>query len=156
MARRIRQRELASSAGKEKKETGDGLEDDEDDDIVPKAPETGPDAPQFGTRKVYEQLHRIITALAGVDEYQSIALSMFLEACRSASETGFKDPAYEFVTRAFTLYEDTADSKAQVTGKLFTTVASPPLAGPLTQYFLMCFNSIDANNRYTSNGNRFH
>ena len=81
---------------------------------------------------------------------------MFLEACRSASETGFKDPASEFVTRAFTLYEDTADSKAQVTGKLFTTVASPPLAGPLTQYFLMCFNSIDANNRYTSNGNRFH
>ena len=155
MARRIRQRELASSAGKEKKETGDGLEDDEDDDIVPKAPETGPDAPQFGTRKVYEQLHRIITALAGVDEYQSIALSMFLEACRSASETGFKDPAYEFVTRAFTLYEDTADSKAQVTGKLFTTVAIP-LAGPLTQDFLMFFNSIDANNWYTSNGNRFH
>ena len=60
----------------------------------------------LGTRKVYEQLHRIGTALAGVDEYQSIALSMFLEACRSALETGFKDPAYEFVTRAFTLYED--------------------------------------------------
>ena len=97
LARRIRQRELASSAGKEKKETSDGLEDDEDDDIVPKAPETGPDAPQFGTRKVYSN-YTDHNSLAGVDEYQSIALSMFLEACRSASETGFKDPAYEFVT----------------------------------------------------------
>ena len=102
---------------------------------------------------MYEQLHRIITALAGVNDAR-VALSMF-RGMQERFRDWILDPAYEFVTRAFTLYEDTADSKAQVTGMLFTTVAIP-LAGPLTQDFLMFFNSIDANNWYTSNGNRFH
>jgi len=119
LARRIRQRELAAANDNKKKEGPDADDsenpEDNDDDEMPKAPASKVTAPQFGTKKVYRDVHGIITALAGVDEYQSLALSMFLEACRSASESGYESIAYEFVTRAFALYEDTADSKAQVT-----------------------------------------
>ena len=36
---------------------------------------------------------------------------MFLEACKSASESGYNSIAYEFVCRAFALYEDMAKYK---------------------------------------------
>jgi vacuolar protein sorting-associated protein 35 len=144
LARRIRAREQAVKAHKKAAqkaaaaaaaaapakpvpvldEKGEPLLDDEGNpkmqevDTPPPAPAApvgeAPPAPATGSKKIYQHVHGLITALAGVDEYQTLALTMFLEASRSAGECGFEAIAYEFITRAFALYEDTADSKAQV------------------------------------------
>jgi hypothetical protein len=67
-------------------------------------------------KKIFQFIHEILTVLAGVDEYQNIALFMFLEAAKAADsyDVKFESIAYEFVTKAFTLYEDTADSALRV------------------------------------------
>lgn len=123
LARRIHQRERQIARAKAK--NAKAAEElaiyfsnfrDEEAPPAPEAPKTVavPEAPKVGSKKIYQHIHGLITALAGVDEYQTMALSMFLEASRSAGECQYEAIAYEFVTRAFALYEDTADSKAQV------------------------------------------
>jgi hypothetical protein len=74
LARKIKQRELAVAKNKkDEKEKPEG-EDGDGDDGIPKAPSSNVTPPQFTTKKVYQQVHGIITALAGVDEYQSLSL----------------------------------------------------------------------------------
>jgi vacuolar protein sorting-associated protein 35 len=65
-------------------------------------------------KKVFQFVHEILTVLAGVDEYQNIALHMFLEATLAADAFKFEPIGYEFLSRAFALYEDTANSRLQV------------------------------------------
>ena len=67
-------------------------------------------------KKVFQFIHEILTVLAGVDEYQNIALHMFLEAAKAADNFNFESIAYEFISKAFALYEDTANSKQRVSG----------------------------------------
>jgi len=69
-----------------------------------------------GTRKVFQYIHEIVTALAGVIEYQEMALKMFLQAalCADALEVSEESVSYEFFVQAFTLYEEVADTKTQL------------------------------------------
>ena len=69
---------------------------------------------QAGVRKVFQYIHEIISALAGVVAYQDIALKLFLAAAMCADQSVNETVAYEFMVQAFTLYEETADSKEQV------------------------------------------
>lgn len=69
---------------------------------------------QAGVRKVFQYIHEIVSALAGVVAYQDIALKLFLAAAKCADESSNETVAYEFMVQAFTLYEETADSKKQV------------------------------------------
>lgn len=65
-------------------------------------------------KKVFQFIHEILTVLAGVDEYQNIALYMFLEAAKACDNFNFESIAYAFISKAFALYEDTANSKQRV------------------------------------------
>ncbi|CAM9899767.1 unnamed protein product [Ectocarpus sp. 6 AP-2014] len=68
---------------------------------------------QFSSRKVYQFLHEIVTAMAPLHPW--VSLSLFLQCAIGADRTGFKAIAYEFFSQAFILYEDElSDSKAQV------------------------------------------
>jgi vacuolar protein sorting-associated protein 35 len=65
-------------------------------------------------RKVFQYVHEIASALAGVLAYQETALRLFLEAALGADRAREQEVAYEFFAQAFTLYEDIADSKEQL------------------------------------------
>eukprot|EP00947_MAST-08B_sp_MAST-8B-sp1_P005382 g5382.t1 len=65
-------------------------------------------------RKVFQFVFQIITALAGVDAYQELALRLFLQAAKAADNSGLDAIAYEFFTRAYALYEDIANSEMQL------------------------------------------
>ena len=65
-------------------------------------------------KKVFQFIHEILTVLAGVDEYQNIALYMFLEAAKACDNFNFESIAYASISKAFALYEDTANSKQRV------------------------------------------
>ncbi|CAN0473160.1 unnamed protein product, partial [Laminaria digitata] len=68
---------------------------------------------QFSSRKAYQFLHEIVTAMAPLHPW--VSLSLFLQCALGADRTGFKAIAYEFFSQAFILYEDElTDSKAQV------------------------------------------
>ena len=56
----------------------------------------------------------ILKGLSGVDEYQDVSLRLFLQAALSADALGWEAIAYDFMTRASALFEDTADSRLQV------------------------------------------
>lgn len=70
------------------------------------------DAPKVKTRKVFQFAHKMCTALATT--YPQTALRLFLQAAQTASNLEEKEIAYEFMTQACILYEDTADSRQQV------------------------------------------
>ena len=70
--------------------------------------------PAVGTRKVFRFIHEIATALGAVDKFQGTALRLFLNAATAADAIADEATAYEFMCQAFTLYEETADSKAQL------------------------------------------
>lgn len=80
--------------------------------LTPYYPPTQEDAPKVKTRKVFQFAHKMCTALA--TSYPQTALRLFLQAAQAASNLGEKEIAYEFMTQACILYEDTADSRQQV------------------------------------------
>ncbi|KAJ8601095.1 hypothetical protein CTAYLR_007836 [Chrysophaeum taylorii] len=69
--------------------------------------------PQYSSRKVFQFVHEIVTAMAG--SFPSLSLNLFLQCAQEADKCGFKAIAYEFVSQAFIIYEDELpDSKAQL------------------------------------------
>ena len=66
------------------------------------------------TRKVFQFIHEIVTALAS--KLPEVSLQLFLQSAIAADRNGpaFKPICYEFVPQAFILYEDMADSKKQL------------------------------------------
>ena len=98
----------ASNAGEDGDENS--AKDDETAEKLAKAMKKASKA----AKKIFQFVHEILTVLAGVDEYQNIALHMFLEATLAADAFKFEPIGYEFVSRAFALYEDTANSRLQV------------------------------------------
>jgi len=69
---------------------------------------------EVSLRKVFQYVHEIASALAGVVALQEVALKMFLQAALMANRAKEQEVAYEFMAQAFTLYEDVADSKEQL------------------------------------------
>jgi len=68
---------------------------------------------QYSSRKVFQFLHEVVTAMA--PPYPNLALALFLQCALSADWAGFKAIAYEFISQGFVVYEDElSDSKAQV------------------------------------------
>lgn len=57
-------------------------------------------------RKVLQFVHEIVTALAS--NYQIMAFKLFLECAKTADNCKYDSIAYEFITQAFTLYDDAA------------------------------------------------
>lgn len=71
------------------------------------------EAPQYSSRKVFQFVHEIVTAMAG--SFPSLSLNLFLHCAQEADKCSFKAIAYEFVSQAFIIYEDELpDSKAQL------------------------------------------
>ena len=80
-----------------------------------RAVERRDDAPklQYSSRKVFQFVHEIVTAMAG--SFPALSLHLFLQSAQEADSAGFSAIAYEFVSQAFILYEDELpDSKAQL------------------------------------------
>eukprot|EP00040_Diaphanoeca_grandis_P038957 m.257797 g.257797 ORF g.257797 m.257797 type:complete len:803 (-) comp35728_c0_seq1:446-2854(-) len=67
--------------------------------------------------KIFKFIHQTIVALSKAD-YTDLALRMFLQAALTADRTSFEKSetyTYEFMSQAFTLYEDhVSDSKSQL------------------------------------------
>lgn len=105
LSRRLKKSALAASA------EADAAADGEDAGESKSAGGTIDAKSRKALRKVFQYIHEILTALAAVDEYQDIALHMFLQAVLAADAVPFESIAYDFVTKAFSLYEDTADSQ---------------------------------------------
>jgi vacuolar protein sorting-associated protein 35 len=96
-----------------KKPAADG-KDEEDPEQAEKETKVSSKKATKAAKKVFQFIHEILTVLAGVDEYQNIALHMFLEAAKAADNFKFESIAYEFISKAFALYEDTANSTQRV------------------------------------------
>ncbi|CAN0267688.1 unnamed protein product, partial [Ectocarpus sp. 12 AP-2014] len=103
----------AAAAGESPATGAEGVGDDEGA-FPPVPPAAAVARPrQFSSRKVYQFLHEIVTAMAPLHPW--VSLSLFLQCAIGADRTGFKAIAYEFFSQAFILYEDElSDSKAQV------------------------------------------
>mmetsp|Transcript_7925 Transcript_7925/g.21684 ORF Transcript_7925/g.21684 Transcript_7925/m.21684 type:complete len:921 (+) Transcript_7925:45-2807(+) len=72
----------------------------------------GASPPTVSTKKMFEFIHRTITAFP--PEAADVALRLHLQAAQAADEVCLEQIAYEFVTQAFILFEDElSDSKAQ-------------------------------------------
>ena len=68
---------------------------------------------QYSSRKVFQFVHEIVTAMAG--SFPALSLHLFLQCAQEADAAGLGAIAYEFVSQAFILYEDELpDSKAQL------------------------------------------
>ncbi|CAN0413469.1 unnamed protein product, partial [Discosporangium mesarthrocarpum] len=101
-------------------------------------------ARQFSSRKVFQFLHEIITAMG--PSFPWTSLTLFLQCAMGADRAGFNAISYEFFSQAFILYEDeVTDSKVQVralvamVGALvccvgFDAVDYEALAGRTAQY----------------------
>lgn len=64
-------------------------------------------------KKVFKFVHETISALAKHDQ-PDLSLNLFLNAALTSSACNFEEIAYEFVTQAFVIYEDSiTESKAQ-------------------------------------------
>mmetsp|Transcript_15259 Transcript_15259/g.22918 ORF Transcript_15259/g.22918 Transcript_15259/m.22918 type:complete len:880 (-) Transcript_15259:6716-9355(-) len=97
-------KEETSTAAEEKED----FAEKKDQEIAVPTPQ-----PQYSSRKVFQFVHEIVTAMAG--SFPAISLSLFLDCALEADRCGFKAIAYEFVSQAFILYEDELpDSKAQL------------------------------------------
>ena len=69
--------------------------------------------PSTSSRKVFQFLHEIVTAMSST--CPQISLHLFLSCAKAADNCSYKAIAYEFMTQAFLIYEDEiSDSKAQV------------------------------------------
>ncbi|CAM9200242.1 unnamed protein product [Phaeothamnion confervicola] len=69
--------------------------------------------PQFSSRKVFQFVHEVVTAMAPA--FPGMSLKLFLHCAIAGDRAGFKAIAYEFVSQAFILYEDEiTDSRAQM------------------------------------------
>mmetsp|Transcript_33134 Transcript_33134/g.72297 ORF Transcript_33134/g.72297 Transcript_33134/m.72297 type:complete len:820 (-) Transcript_33134:19-2478(-) len=70
-------------------------------------------APQFSTRKVFQFIIEIVTAMA--TSHPEISMNLFLQAAQAADQCNFSAIAYEFVKEGLLIYEcEVSDSKAQV------------------------------------------
>ena len=64
-------------------------------------------------RKGFQFVHEIVTAMA--PSYPALALRLFLQGAAAADGLSLSDIAYEFMTQAFTIYEEMlSDSRVQV------------------------------------------
>lgn len=68
--------------------------------------------PTFASRKVFQFVHEICTALAS--SHPEVSLRLFLRSGQAADGCRFDPIAYEFFTQAFILYEDLVGTKVQV------------------------------------------
>ena len=75
---------------------------------------------QFASRRVFQFIHEICTALAS--SHPEVSLGLFVQSGQAADACEFDPIAYEFFTQAFILYEDLVDSKVQVAS--MTTIIS--------------------------------
>lgn len=102
----------ATTKGEDEVEEATGVtEKEEEKPVVEKEPVLA--APQYSSRKVFQFVHEIVTAMAG--SFPSLSLNLFLQCAQEADKCGFKAIAYEFVSQAFIIYEDELpDSKAQL------------------------------------------
>lgn len=73
------------------------LEEVEEKDVVPVVVSPPPRPRQFSSRKAYQFLHEIVTAMAPM--YPWVSLSLFLQCAIGADHTGFKAIAYEFFSQ---------------------------------------------------------
>lgn len=65
-------------------------------------------------KKLFQFAHETITQIAKIKTLSEESLRMFLQAAQSASFCEFETIAYEFLTQAFTIYEEeVSESKAQ-------------------------------------------
>lgn len=72
-----------------------------------------PPALKYSSKKIFQFLHEIVTAMA--PSYPDLSLKLFLQCAQGADQCEFKNIAYEFVSQASILYEDElTDSKAQL------------------------------------------
>mmetsp|Transcript_5371 Transcript_5371/g.8855 ORF Transcript_5371/g.8855 Transcript_5371/m.8855 type:complete len:812 (+) Transcript_5371:25-2460(+) len=70
--------------------------------------------PQYSSRKVFQFVIEIVTALA--TSHPEIALKLFLQSAQAADECQFSAIAYEFIKEGLLVYEcEITDSKTQVT-----------------------------------------
>lgn len=60
-----------------------------------------------------EFVHATISGLAKTEGCAELALRLFLTASLEAGRLGFESVAYEFVARAFSLYEELAKAEEQ-------------------------------------------
>jgi vacuolar protein sorting-associated protein 35 len=69
--------------------------------------------PQFSTRKVFQFIIEIVTAMA--TSHPEISMKLFLQSAQAADACNFSAIAYEFVKEGLLIYEcEISDSKAQV------------------------------------------
>lgn len=69
--------------------------------------------PQYSTRKVFQFIIEIVTAMA--TSHPEISMKLFLQAAQAADSCNFSAIAYEFVKEGLLIYEsEISDSKAQV------------------------------------------
>ena len=69
--------------------------------------------PQYSSRKVFQFIIEIVTALG--TSHPEIALKLFLQAAQAADECNYSAIAYEFIKEGLLVYEsDITDSKTQV------------------------------------------
>lgn len=69
--------------------------------------------PQYSSRKVFQFIIEIVTALA--TSHPEIALRLFLQAAQAADECNYSAIAYEFIKEGLLVYEcEITDSKTQV------------------------------------------
>jgi len=74
-----------------------------------KARELARETPALPSRKVFQFVHEICTALAS--SHPELSLRLFLQSAQSANACHYDAIAYEFFAQVYILYEDLVDSK---------------------------------------------
>jgi vacuolar protein sorting-associated protein 35 len=64
-------------------------------------------------KKMLEFIHQTIGALAKTEGCSELAMRLYLQAALDAGRLGFETVSYDFMARAFTLYEELAKADAQ-------------------------------------------
>lgn len=72
-----------------------------------------PQRMQAAIRKIFQLVHDIVTSFNGIDELHDLEHRLYLQCALAADHCQVEAIAYEFMTRAFALYEDMADSRLQ-------------------------------------------
>ena len=60
-------------------------------------------------KKIFQFVHETVTALAQTDGLSMVAFNLFLQAAQAASSCDYETIAYEFMSQAFTIYEEEID-----------------------------------------------
>lgn len=81
----------------EQQEQQEEEEEEEEEGFPPPPPPVTARPRQFSSRKVYQFLHEIVTAMAPLHPW--VSLSLFLQCALGADHTGFKAIAYEFFSQ---------------------------------------------------------